>query len=195
MDRGHKKSFWALMVTQFFGAFNDNVLKVLVTLLIVQWVQDESMREQLVDLTGVVFVAPFLLFSMVAGRIADRVGKPRVIIATKVWELLVVTVASFRTIAFFTYIALPWCAKAEPQIVRRKAPKIGAYFHLLCTRNVPELIQSREYAERLVLSIAPDSSPRVPLRGCRRRCTIGASSAEITCLGFPASTSSKSIPC
>jgi len=95
MDRGHKKSFWALMVTQFFGAFNDNVLKVLVTLLIVQWVQDESMREQLVDLTGVVFVAPFLLFSMVAGRISDRVGKPRVIIATKVWELLVVTVAAF----------------------------------------------------------------------------------------------------
>src|SRR4029077_12236286 len=81
--------------TQFFGAFNDNVLKVLVTLLIVQWVQDESMREQLVDLTGVVFVAPFLLFSMVAGRISDRVSKPRVIIATKVWELLVVTVASF----------------------------------------------------------------------------------------------------
>jgi len=57
-----------------FRRLHDNVLKVLVTLLIVQWVQDESMREQLVDLTGVVFVAPFLLFSMVAGRISDRVG-------------------------------------------------------------------------------------------------------------------------
>src|SRR5437879_3335314 len=93
MNRTQKKSFWALMVTQFFGAFNDNVLKVLVTLLIVQWVVDESMREQLVDLSGVVFVAPFLLFSMLAGPIADRVGKPRVVIATKFWELLVVTVA------------------------------------------------------------------------------------------------------
>jgi len=58
MNRTQKKSFWALMVTQFFGAFNDNVLKVLVTLLIVQWVSDDSLRDQLVDLSGVVFVAP-----------------------------------------------------------------------------------------------------------------------------------------
>src|SRR5436190_23902177 len=93
MTRSQKKSFWALMVTQFFGAFNDNVLRVLVTLLIVQWVEDEGMRAQLVDLSGAVFVAPFLLFSMLAGRLADRVGKPKVIIATKFWELLVVTVA------------------------------------------------------------------------------------------------------
>jgi acyl-[acyl-carrier-protein]-phospholipid O-acyltransferase/long-chain-fatty-acid--[acyl-carrier-protein] ligase len=94
MNRIQKKSFWALMVTQFFGAFNDNVLKVLVTLLIVQWVADVGWREQLVDLSGAVFVLPFLLFSMIAGRIADRVGKPRVIIATKFWELLVVAAAA-----------------------------------------------------------------------------------------------------
>lgn len=83
------------MVTQFFGAFNDNVLKVLVALLIVQWVDDSVVRNNLVDLSGAVFVAPFLIFSMVAGRVADRVGKPRVIVATKFWELLVVTVAVF----------------------------------------------------------------------------------------------------
>jgi len=35
MGTSQKKSFWALMVAQFFGAFNDNVFKVLVTLLIV----------------------------------------------------------------------------------------------------------------------------------------------------------------
>src|SRR5689334_22186131 len=93
MDAAQKKSFWALMVTQFFGAFNDNVFKVLVTLLIVQWVDDEIMRAQLVDLSGAVFVAPFLLFSMMAGRLADRVSKPKVIMGTKFWELLVVTVA------------------------------------------------------------------------------------------------------
>jgi acyl-[acyl-carrier-protein]-phospholipid O-acyltransferase/long-chain-fatty-acid--[acyl-carrier-protein] ligase len=83
------------MVTQFFGAYNDNVLKVLVTLLIIQWVSDVSMQEQLVTLSGAVFVAPFLIFSMIAGRIADRVGKPRVIVATKFWELLVVAAAAW----------------------------------------------------------------------------------------------------
>ena len=38
MEKAQKKSFWALIVTQFFGAFNDNVLKTLVTLLVVAWV-------------------------------------------------------------------------------------------------------------------------------------------------------------
>ncbi len=93
MDSSRKKSFWALMIAQFFGAFNDNVFKVLVTLLIVQWVHDEIVRAQLVDLSGAVFVAPFLLFSMVAGRLADRVPKPQVVVGTKLWELLVVSVA------------------------------------------------------------------------------------------------------
>ncbi len=87
------KSFWALMVTQFFGAFNDNVLKVLVSILIVEWVHDIHLRQDLVDLSGAVFVAPFLIFSMIAGRIADRVGKPKVVVATKFWELLVIAVA------------------------------------------------------------------------------------------------------
>jgi acyl-[acyl-carrier-protein]-phospholipid O-acyltransferase/long-chain-fatty-acid--[acyl-carrier-protein] ligase len=89
MNASQKKSFWALMVTQFFGAFNDNVLKTLIALLIVQWIEDDVLQSQLVDISGIVFVAPFLIFSMVAGRLADRVGKPRVIVATKFWELLV----------------------------------------------------------------------------------------------------------
>ena len=93
MNRTHKKSFWALMVTQFFGAFNDNVLKVLVTVKIIEWVHNVNMQEQLVALSGAVFVAPFLIFSMIAGRIADRAGKPKVMVATKYWELFVVTAA------------------------------------------------------------------------------------------------------
>jgi len=82
------------MVTQFLGAFNDNVYKTLVTLLILQWVVDSSRAKQLVDLSGAIFVAPFLLFSMAAGRIADRTGKPQVIVATKYWELVVVAAAT-----------------------------------------------------------------------------------------------------
>lgn len=90
-----KKSFWALIVTQFFGAFNDNLLKVLVALLIVEWVEVPSTRNALVDLSGAVFVAPFLIFSMIAGRLSDRVGKSNVMVATKFWELLVISVAIF----------------------------------------------------------------------------------------------------
>src|SRR4051812_770003 len=93
MTPPQRKSFLALNITQFFGAFNDNVLKTLVQLLILQWMVDPGVARQLVDLSGAVFVAPFLIFSMIAGRISDRVSKPTVIIATKYWELAVVTVA------------------------------------------------------------------------------------------------------
>ncbi len=93
MKMSEKKSFWALIVTQFFGAFNDNVLKTLVTLLIVAWVDNLHRRNSLVSASGAVFVAPFLIFSMIAGRVSDRVGKPRVIVGTKFWELLVIAAA------------------------------------------------------------------------------------------------------
>src|SRR4051812_33811717 len=104
MNTIQKKSFWALMVTQFFGAFNDNVLKVLVQVKIIEWIKNVSTQEELIALSGTVFVAPFLIFSMIAGRISDRVGKPKVMVATKYWELIVVTAAVFSLYAK----SLPW---------------------------------------------------------------------------------------
>ena len=104
MEKAQKKSFWALIVTQFFGAFNDNVLKTLVTLLVVAWVDDLHQRNSLVSISGAVFVAPFLIFSMIAGRVSDRIGKPSVIRATKFWELLVIAAA----IASLLNESIPW---------------------------------------------------------------------------------------
>src|ERR1039457_5289905 len=93
MEKAQKKSFWALIVTQFFGAFNDNVLKTLVTLLIVAWVENLHRRNSLVSASGAVFVAPFLIFSRIAGRMWDGIGKPVAIRATKFWELVVIAAA------------------------------------------------------------------------------------------------------
>ena len=104
MEKAQKKSFWALIVTQFFGAFNDNVLKTLVTLLVVAWVDNLHRRNSLVSISGAVFVAPFLIFSMIAGRVSDRIGKPSAIRATKFWELLVIAAA----IASLLNESIPW---------------------------------------------------------------------------------------
>src|SRR5450755_1123133 len=104
MENKQKKSIWALIVTQFFGAFNDNVLKTLVTLLVVAWVEDISHRNSLVSASGAIFVAPFLIFSMAAGRVSDRLGKPAVIRATRFWELVVIAAA----IASLLNESIPW---------------------------------------------------------------------------------------
>ncbi len=90
MDKTQNKSFWALIVTQFSSAFNDNVYKILVSLLVVTWVNDPRQSNQLVAIGTAVFAAPFLMFSMAAGRIADRISKSRIIVATKLWEVGVV---------------------------------------------------------------------------------------------------------
>ena len=87
------RSFWALMVTQFFGAFNDSVFQVVVALLTVQWIADPGKANQIVSLSGFVFAAPFLLFSFISGRIADRFSKNKIILAAKSFDLFVVAVA------------------------------------------------------------------------------------------------------
>ena len=94
MQTPQRKSFWSLMLVQFFGAFNDNLFKILVSLLIVQWVTSNTVRNQLVDLSGAIFVAPFLIFSMIAGRFSDRLSKSKVITGVQYWQLIVVAVAS-----------------------------------------------------------------------------------------------------
>ncbi len=104
MEKIQKKSFWALIVTQFFGAFNDNLLKILVTLLIVELIDDPDQRSAMVNLCGAVFVAPFLLFSMMAGRLSDRIGKPRVIYGVQIWQLVVVSVATVSLLSKH----IPW---------------------------------------------------------------------------------------
>ncbi len=88
-----KKSFWALLATQFCGAFNDNLYKILVSLLVVAWVSDPKTSNQWVAIGTGVFAAPFLLFSMFSGRVADRYSKSRVIVATKMWEIAVIAAA------------------------------------------------------------------------------------------------------
>lgn len=94
-QRRDRRSFWALMGTQFFGAFNDNLFKVAVALLVVKWVADPVAQNNWVTVSGVVFVAPFLLFSLAAGRMADRWSKPRIMATTKAFELVVVVVAIY----------------------------------------------------------------------------------------------------
>ncbi|MBP9128508.1 MAG: MFS transporter, partial [Elusimicrobia bacterium] len=83
------RSFWALMTTQFLGAFNDNVFQIVIALLITHWMTAEAARS-LVAISGGVFAAPFLLFSLGAGRLADRWSKARVVVAAKSVDLVVV---------------------------------------------------------------------------------------------------------
>ena len=87
-------SFWSLIVTQFQGAFNENALKFLSIYLILNMEQDKARRDQKELLVGALFAAPFVLFSLTGGYLADRFSKRSVTIWTKVFEVGVMLFAA-----------------------------------------------------------------------------------------------------
>jgi acyl-[acyl-carrier-protein]-phospholipid O-acyltransferase/long-chain-fatty-acid--[acyl-carrier-protein] ligase len=79
--------FQAFLWTQFLGAFNDNLYKIVVSMRAVQI--SAASGGLYLSLAGAVFVAPFLLFSGYSGHLADAVSKRTVLIAVKVFEIAV----------------------------------------------------------------------------------------------------------
>src|SRR4030088_3445934 len=89
-----RRGFWSLIATQFQGAFNENALKFLTIYLILALEKNKAQRDQLEFLVGVLFAAPFILFSLTGGFLADRFSKRAVTIWTKVFEVGVMLFAA-----------------------------------------------------------------------------------------------------
>ena len=83
-----------LFVTQFFGAFNDNLFKAALSVMFVYGgiVAAES-ADLAVNAAAGLFVLPFFLFSATAGQIADKYEKSRLIRRIKVFEIAVALLA------------------------------------------------------------------------------------------------------
>ena len=80
--------------TQFLGAFNDNLFKIVVSMLAVHAAAGaESGRD--LSLVGALFILPFLLFSGYAGQLADIYSKRTVLIVTKSLEIATAVLALF----------------------------------------------------------------------------------------------------
>ena len=87
MARSVRRGFWSLMATQFQTAFSDNALKNLIILLVLGSAMPLAERNTYVALAGALFAAPFILFSMLGGWLADRFSKQRVISSVKLAEV------------------------------------------------------------------------------------------------------------
>ncbi|MEM9659428.1 MAG: MFS transporter, partial [Planctomycetota bacterium] len=97
-------SFWGMTITQFFGAFNDNLFKQLILLVAVGLSaaaaaeSGGALNKQ--GIAMLVFALPFVLFSTFAGFVSDRVSKTRVIRLAKVGEIMVMTLGLAAFVAF-----------------------------------------------------------------------------------------------
>lgn len=85
-------SFTYLNVTQFLGALNDNIYKLLIVYFFIQ-LEGIEYSHQILATTGATFVIPFLLFSAISGTLADRFSKRDIIVTTKILELVIMGLA------------------------------------------------------------------------------------------------------
>ena len=88
------RSFRLLNVTQFLGALNDNLFKLLVIYLLIH-VKGTAAASTILSLAGAIFVIPFLIFSAGAGVLADRLSKRSIVVFSKVFELVIMVAALF----------------------------------------------------------------------------------------------------
>jgi len=96
------RGFWALIVTQFQGAFNDNLFQFLIqyTILTVmilpgQTKPDEASATMVPAVLNIVFALPFLIFPGIAGALSDRFSKQRIAVWVKYWEVFIVCFGFF----------------------------------------------------------------------------------------------------
>ncbi|HYE27863.1 MAG TPA: MFS transporter [Allosphingosinicella sp.] len=85
-----KRRFLPLFVTQFLGAFNDNLFKTAMVILVTYYVYSDPTKEAVFNaISGAVFILPFFLFSALAGQLADASDKARIIRIVKTAEIAI----------------------------------------------------------------------------------------------------------
>ncbi len=89
------RRFAPFFSTQFLGAFNDNLFKnALIVLLTFQAVNWTTLApEVLTNLAAGIFILPFFLFSATAGQLADKYDKAKLARLVKLLEIVIMGVA------------------------------------------------------------------------------------------------------
>ena len=101
----------ALLISQSFGAFNDNAWRLMVTFLAIRALgpgADEAAAQGQTTLATLVLTVPLIVFSIPAGALADRFSKRNVIVAMKVLELVLMAAATFALFRAPAGGALAW---------------------------------------------------------------------------------------
>ncbi len=91
--------FLSLLAAQFFGAMNDNVLKGILTFMVIDGAWAGRLGAGGQGLVGICFTIPFIILSGYGGQLADRFSKRDVTLWVKIAEVPIAIVAA---IGFYT---------------------------------------------------------------------------------------------
>ncbi len=91
--------FLPLFITQFMGAFNDNLFKnALVMLITYRMASDTQNAQTLVTLAAGLFILPFFIFSATAGQLADKFDRARL---TRIIKLVEIGIMLAAAVGFY----------------------------------------------------------------------------------------------
>ncbi|MGM0488228.1 MAG: MFS transporter [Planctomycetota bacterium] len=129
------RGFLSLIVTQFFGAANDNILKGVLIYMVIDGAWAGRLGAGGQGVVGVCFTVPFILLSGYAGQFSDRNSKRFVSVLVKVAEI---PIAALALIGFWTESL--WTTLAALVALTCQS----AYFGPAKYGMIPELVESRD---------------------------------------------------
>lgn len=92
------RRFAPLFITQFLGAFHDNVFKNAFVVMVLHMASQAENAPMLTTAAAGVFILPFLLFSALAGQMADKYPKDKIIRAVKIAEIFIALLGALSLI-------------------------------------------------------------------------------------------------
>ncbi|MBM4153774.1 MAG: MFS transporter [Lentisphaerae bacterium] len=90
--------FLWLNATQFLGALNDNLFKLLVSIFLIRAL-GAARSSEVAGIAGLLFALPFLLFTPAAGVLADRFSKRTIVVLAKALEIVVMGLGAVAFLA------------------------------------------------------------------------------------------------
>lgn len=89
-----QRRFLPYFIVQALGAFNDNVYRQAIIGLLFYLGLDADERGLYATLAPAIFIAPYFLFSALAGQVAEKLEKHRLIVITTAMEIAIMTLAA-----------------------------------------------------------------------------------------------------
>jgi acyl-[acyl-carrier-protein]-phospholipid O-acyltransferase / long-chain-fatty-acid--[acyl-carrier-protein] ligase len=132
------RSYWALIVTQFLGAFNDNAYKMIVLLFVSAGMVSTKGGAKFTSGSTATFAVAYILFSAFAGYLADRYSKRLIIVLSKVAEIGVMGLA---------FAALLAGDKITPIIVLFMMAVQSTFFSPAKYGILPEMLDDEELSQ------------------------------------------------
>jgi acyl-[acyl-carrier-protein]-phospholipid O-acyltransferase/long-chain-fatty-acid--[acyl-carrier-protein] ligase len=125
-------SFIGLLLTQFLGATNDNILRWLVIGIGKEYV-DKQYHSTILSIGSACLVLPYLIFAAPAGYLADRYSKREVIVRCKIAEIAIMALAIVAILVGDIYFMFVVVALIGSQAALFGPAKLG---------SIPEMLSS-----------------------------------------------------